>query len=134
MDPRLRYKTTQAQSWTRIDMLIHIYDHAISSLEAGAAALNAGKNLNEGSFRRDASERVMLIVDGLALEAGELPQNILRLCTFVMDRIYTNDAAAWSHSAQLLATVRSGFEEIRDEANAAEACGQIPAVNFAGVA
>jgi len=115
-------------------MLIHIYDHAINALHAGATALAEGRNINEGSTRRDASSRVMLIVDGLALDSGELPQNVLRLCTFVMERIYGNDASAWKHSAELLSTLRAGFIEIRDEARESEATGKIPAINFAGVA
>lgn len=134
MDPRLRYKTTQAQSWTRIDMLIHIYDHAINSLQTGAHALSQGRNIDEDATRTNASSRVMLIIDGLALDSGDLPQNVLRICTFIMERIYSNDAAAWKHSAELLSTLRSGFLEIRDEARTSEATGMIPAIDYAGVA
>ena len=134
MDPRQRYKTSQAQSWTRVDMLIHIYNHASESLETGANALLAGQDLDTNSIRRDAVTKVMLIVDGLALDSGELAQNVLRICTFIMQRTYSNDPEAWKHSAELLSTLRSGFLEIRDEANKAEASGQIPPINYAGVA
>ena len=102
MDPRQRYKTSQAQSWTRVDMLIHIYNHAIESLETGANALLAGQDLDTNSIRRDAVTKVMLIVDGLALDSGELAQNVLRICTFIMQRTYSNDPEAWKHSAELL--------------------------------
>ena len=131
MDPRSQYKSTQATSWTRIDMLLHVYDHAITALKAGTAALDGGETLDSGSLRRDAQTRVMLIVEGLDLKQGEVPQNIMRICTHILDVTCRDDACEWERCATLLEVIRSGFAEVQDEARQAEADGTIPPLEFA---
>lgn len=131
MDPRSQYKSTQATSWTRIDMLLHIYDHAICALKAGMQALDRNESLDSGSLRRDAQTRVMLIVEGLDLKQGEVPQNIMRICTHILDVTCRDDACEWERCASLLEVIRSGFAEVQDEARQAEADGAIPPLEFA---
>lgn len=112
-------------------MLLHIYDHAISALKAGTIALDNGEPLDAGSVRRDAQTRVMLIVEGLDLKQGEVPQNIMRICTHILDVTCRDDAGEWDRCATLLEVIRSGFAEVQDEARQAEADGSVPPLEFA---
>lgn len=131
MDPRTHYKSSQAHSWTRIDMLLHVYDHAIRAVKEGAGALSRKENIDNKLLRIDAQSKVMLIVDGLSPDQGSVPQNILRICEFVIDITCGNDAKAWTTAAEMLEVIRSGFDEIKEQARVAEAEGKIPALDFA---
>ena len=42
MNPHQQYRRNSSYGWTRIDMLIHIYNHTINSLQNGAELLEAG--------------------------------------------------------------------------------------------
>ncbi len=125
MNPRDRYRTASSFGWTRIDMLIHVYDHAIDSLRAGQRILQEEAGDCIGA-RIDAQRKILLIADGLALDHGDTPMQILRLCVFALDQIRTDSADAWAAAARVLETVREGFLGIRDEARAAEHSGLIP--------
>lgn len=111
-------------------MLLHIYDHAIRSLREGAGALSRKENVDSTRLRLDAQGKVMLIVEGLSPDQGTVPQNILRICEFVIDITFGNDPKAWRTAADMLEVIRSGFDEIKEQARESEEAGQVYPLDF----
>ena len=133
MNAHQQYRRSSSFGWTRIDMLIHVYNHAVNSLRNGADVIaREGSPTDIIQARIDAQRKVLLIADGLALDHGEVPIRILQLCVFVLAQIQTDSADAWTNAAKLLETVREGFLGIQDSARTAEQNGEIPALQVAG--
>lgn len=131
MNPHLKYQSSSSLSWTRIDMLLVVYDKVIQSLQEGLRAL-AGNRPEELQLSRMGVQRsVLTIVDGLNLEVGDTPVQILRLCLFVLEQTRTNSAEAWRSSLQVMQTVQQGFEAIQQTAREAEYRGELPALDAA---
>lgn len=133
MNPLMQYLSSQAHSWTRIDMLLHIYDHAITSVRDGAVLLSQGESVDAEGQRSDSARKVMLIMEGLDLDSGEVSQNIMRICSFVLEVICENDAESWERAANMLELLRGAFEAVQDEARQAEADGIVPSLNFSAM-
>lgn len=114
-------------------MLLHIYDHAITAVRNGAVGLARGESIDTGGQRSDVARKVMLIMEGLDLDSGEVSQNIMRICTFVMEVICENDAESWERAGNLLELLRGAFEAVQDAARQAEADGAIPALDFSAM-
>lgn len=127
MNPHQHYRRTSSWGWTRIDMLIHIYNHTINSLETGADMLQAGKSAEEMvAARLDAQKKILLISDGLAVEKDDTAISVMQLCVFALDQIQTDSVDAWRAAARVLSTVREGFVEVQETVRAAEQAGEIP--------
>jgi flagellin-specific chaperone FliS len=129
MNPHLRYQQTQTLSWTRVDMLLTIYDHVVSALTEGAVLLEQGKGAQLIPIRIRAQKALLAVADGLDLEQGELPTQVLRLVVFALDQVRTDDAVNWRSAARVMNTLRDGFAEIQDQARVAEYDGRIPALD-----
>jgi len=129
MNPHQQYRRNSSYGWTRIDMLLHIYNHTINSLHSGAELLKSGASPNElVTARMDAQKKILLISDGLAVDQGGTPVQIMRLCVYALDQIQTDSPGAWESAAQVFSTVREGFEGIQEAAREAEQAGEIPAL------
>lgn len=127
MNPHQQYRRTSSWGWTRVDMLIHIYNHTINALELGAELLERGASSDEVlNARLDAQKKILLISDGLAVEQGGTAVNVMQLCVFALDQIQTDSADAWRSAASVLSTVREGFQEVQESLREAEQNGQIP--------
>ncbi len=130
MNPHLRYQTTQTYSWTRIDMLLTIYEHVVAALTEGAVILEQGKPVSQLlPVRIRAQKALLAVADGLDLEQGELPTQVLRLIVFALDQVRTEDATQWRSAARVMSTLRDGFADIQDQARLAEYDGKIPALD-----
>ena len=127
MNPHQQYRRNSSYGWTRIDMLIHIYNHTINSLQNGAELLEAGATADRLiAARIDAQKKILLISDGLAVEQGGAAIQVMRLCVFALDQIQTDSAESWRSAARVLSTVREGFLEVQDTVRAAEQAGELP--------
>lgn len=131
MNPRLKYKTANVHGWTRIDMLIRIYDAVIQSFDEGGAILRSDDQHGIVACRILAQKRVLMIVEGLDTEHDPNTQNILRLCMFALEQILSDDADKWAALSRIFDTIRDGFLQIQDEAREAEQRGDIPRLNVA---
>ena len=129
MNPHQQYRRTSSWGWTRIDMLIHIYNHTINALLNGAELLERASTESELiAARADAQKKILLIADGLAVEQGGTAVNVMQLCVFALEQIQTESAEAWRSSATVFSTVREGFLEIQDEVREQEQSGKLPAL------
>ncbi len=129
MNPYLKYQTAQSYSWTRIDMLLLIYDQAVSSLTEGAKLLEQGRTADLLPVRLKAMRTLIAIAEGLDLQKGDLPIQILRLVVFAIDQIKTQSPDAWRSAADVMNTLRDGFLEIQEQARTDEYEGRIPALD-----
>lgn len=127
MNPHQQYRRTSSWGWTRVDMLIHIYNHTINALEQGAELLERGASADELlTVRLDAQKRILLISDGLAVDQGGTAVSVMQLCVFALDQIQTDSVDAWKSAASVLSTVREGFLEVQETLREAEHSGEIP--------
>ena len=82
MNPYLKYKQVSSLSWTRVDMLLVVYDQAVSNLDAGMRLLEENRASDLAPVRIKAMRALLAVVDGLDLKQGELPKQVLRLVEF----------------------------------------------------
>ncbi len=132
MNPHLRYKSSQSLAWTRVDMLLLIYDQAVSSLNEGALLLEQNRQSELLPVSLKAQRTLLMIAEGLKLDQGEVPTQVLRLCVFALDQVRTQSPDAWRSAAKVMTTLREGFQSIQDEARTAEYEGRIPALDTVG--
>ncbi len=129
MNPHLKYKTVQSYSWTRVDMLILVYDQAVSALSEGARLLEQNRRAELPAVKLRAMKTLLAIAEGLNLQRGELPIQVLRLVVFALDQVRIESAEAWRSAESVISTLRAGFLEIQDDARKDEYEGRIPALD-----
>jgi len=126
MNPHLKYRNAKAIAWTRIDMLLVIYEAAIEALDSGVNILESQDHSDLPQARIDAQRRVLLIAEGLSIDEDPTAAHIMNLCVFVLDQIQTDSLENWKTSVKLIETLHEGFQEIADDARELERTGQIP--------
>jgi flagellin-specific chaperone FliS len=126
MNPHLKYRNAKAIAWTRIDMLLVIYEAAIEALDRGVNILESQELSDLPHARIDAQRRVLLIAEGLSIDEDPTAAHIMNLCVFVLDQIQTDSLENWKTSVKLIETLHEGFQEIADDARELERTGQIP--------
>jgi flagellin-specific chaperone FliS len=109
-------------------MLLLIYDRAILEVSSGVQELSTESGTEIVQHRFQAQKAILLLAEGLDLQQGEVPQNIMQLCLFALEQISGDDIDQWQAAGRVLATLRNAFESIRDEANRMENNKQIPAL------
>ena len=113
---------------TRVDMLIRLYDDAVSA----AKKLQENLLTEEDSFQSKIQllKAINLIESGLDVEKNEqLPRLIKDICYFIELKLGNptfEDAAAIT---RILSNLRDGYAEVRSDAISLEDAGQIPRMN-----
>lgn len=110
--------------WTRIDMLIQLYDRAIASLEGTSEALKVGDDATYTRLFLDAQKTILAIHTGLKPDEYEIAFNVARLLHFVLSSI---EQKKFEDAILILQNLRDGFDGIAEEANELEKTGQVPA-------
>ena len=118
------YQQQQAGAWTRIDMVLALYDGAITTLAQLVEAIKSEDDTDALKIR--ASKIVLGICHGLDLDYGELPLMIARLCQYVNEQIWNGDATGVEHAMKQLENVRESYLQIRDHAAELERNGATP--------
>ena len=132
MNPYLAYQNNQNPAWTRIDMLLALYDGAIGRLEAASAALLLNDAVKAGPLLERSLAIVAELAAGLDFRHGELPVNLLRLYEFAVHCIATRTVGKVEDALGVLRELREGMLGIRDEAVRLEREGLIPPANTVG--
>jgi flagellar protein FliS len=128
MNPYLAYQNNQNPAWTRIDMLLALYDGAVERLEAAVAALREGDAVNAGPLLERAMAIVAELAAGLDFRHGELPLNLLRLYEFAVHCISLRTLEKTEAALHVLRELRKGMLGIHDEAVQLERDGLVPPV------
>jgi len=115
--------------WTRIDMLLALYDRAIVSTRQAQAAHDAD---DQGVYAEkfiDAQRTILAIHSGLKPDEYELSHNIARLLHFISVRLGEKN---FDEAVRFLEKLRHGFEQIREEATKLELAGKLPSFELNG--
>lgn len=129
MNPYRAYQQQAYAAWTRIDMLLALYDGAIEKLREAEAALK----------RRDLAAakpllgKARLILAGMisAVDAsqGDMARQFLRLYEFVNHSLQQGRLKDIEGSLKVLETLREGLQEVRPQAVEMERSGQLPSAD-----
>ncbi|MCP4787906.1 MAG: hypothetical protein GY903_34300 [Fuerstiella sp.] len=126
MNPHLKYRNAKAIAWTRIDMLLVIYEAAIEALDHGIGIIESQDHSELLHAQIDAQRKILLIAEGLSIDEDATAVHIMNLCVFVLDQIQTDKLEQWQTSLRLIETLHEGFQEIADDARELERTGQVP--------
>jgi flagellar secretion chaperone FliS len=128
MNPYQKYRQQEEPAgWTRIEMLLALFDKALERLDRAEASLATGNEIGAAGELAKTQIIVMTLASGVELSVD--PQggrNMLRLYEFVTNELRRPNAEGIANARKILHTLREGFESIRAEANALERSGQIP--------
>lgn len=120
------YGEQQANAWTRIEMLIAIYDGAIDRIRRAESALASSDDSAAEEHRLAAQQLVLQLISGIDLQFGTLAAQVHSLCVHVASELNQTTQQSLSHCGRVLWKLRDGFEGIRGEAIELEASGAIP--------
>ncbi len=118
---------TQFGGWTRIDMLLAIYDKAIVAIQS---LEEAHRDSDPQAVARNLTEThkcVLAIHSGLKPDEHEIAYNIARLLHFVLLKLEEQE---FGDAVRILSNLREGFSKIYDEATRLEAAGEIPSLEI----
>lgn len=125
------YQQQTGSGWTRIDLLLALYDGAIERLEAVLRALAR----DQDAAAQPLLKRVELIVAGMVSgtnpEGGAGSLNLLRLYDYVAHCLRAAGPKELHSALSVLQTLREGFQGIREEALRLERTGAVPPANSA---
>ncbi len=123
---RQKYLGPHTAGWTRIDMLLALFDGAIGRLETAADALGRADHAAAAPHLIRGQRMVIELLAGLDLKEGQLPQRLRDLYAFVLQQTTECTADSVRLAARILQTIREGFEGIREEARRLERNGELP--------
>ncbi len=116
---------TMFGGWTRVEMLLELYDRAISSVRGAEAAKKANDDKLFAEKFIDSQRCILAIHGGLKPDEYEIAYDIARLLHFVLTRLGEYN---FEEAAHFLQKLRDSFETIREEASELEKTGKIPSL------
>ncbi|AWM37367.1 flagellar protein FliS [Gemmata obscuriglobus] len=136
MNPYRRYQqqSEPATGWTRMDLLLALYDKALERLDKAEAALQARDQAGAVTLLLKAQQIVMALAEGVRVEVNpEVNGNILRLYEYAAHELARADLEGVGNVRKVLRTLREGFEAVRAEGNAMERDGRLTPMSHAAV-
>lgn len=131
MNPYLAYRRSdEPTGWTRIDLLLALYDNAIERLDKAATALADGDTWAALPQLAKTQLIVSELASGVRLDVDhDRGVNMLRLYEFVANELRNTRSEGIRNARAVLHTLREGFEAVRDEANSLERSGMLSAAD-----
>ena len=115
--------------WTRIGMLLAIYQSAIESFTEAERLSACDDKSDDFAFHYLKGQKAILAIHaGLKPDTHEVAFNIARLLHFVLERV---ESGNFADAIKVLKNMHEGFRAIQAEANQLESEGQIPAIETA---
>jgi flagellin-specific chaperone FliS len=111
-------------------MLLALYRSGISSLDAAIDASESGKTADANLHRLKALRVIYGIAAGLDMNHGSVADQIARLCEFSQFALQDHTVDSMKSVRDILKTLRSAFEEIREDAVLLEQKGVIPRIDM----
>lgn len=113
-------------SWTRIEMLLALYDRAITTIEVAKDAEQQHDNALLTTKLLEANRFILALHAGLNTEVCEIARNVAQLLNFVMLRL---EEHKFDEAIHFLKKLQNSFEQIQEVAVAMEKTGEIPPLN-----
>jgi flagellar biosynthetic protein FliS len=131
MNPYQKYtQTAPVAGLSRIDLLLALYDGALTRLNKAEMALTNGDIPVATPYISKAQLIVCELAAGVRLDVDEqMGTNMLRLYEYVVNELRTPRLENLQNAKHILTTLREGFEGIREEANRLERSGQLVAAD-----
>ena len=127
MNPYQNYSIeTTVNGWTRIDMLLALYDRAISTVRSAQRASQSNDSQGLANQMIEANKYILALHSGLDTEGDEVAANIARLLNFVMLRLEEQN---FEEAIHFLEKLHATFDQVRDQAADLEKAGKIPPLN-----
>ncbi len=118
------------KNWTRIDMLLALYERAIAAVQMAGQAQAANDKTQMQLQVYESHKLILAIHSGLKVDESEIAHNVARLLGFIVLRI---DEGNFEEAVQFLEKLHSGYADIREEAATLEANGEISPLQEANV-
>ena len=123
------YKSQEpSTTWTRIEMLLALYNKAIEHLDDSLRSLAQNDVATNVLQRTRAATVIVAIRSGILTEYGDIPTKIDQLCEYVQQCIADGSRERIESARGVMSTLREGFEGIRTDANAMERNGEIKSI------
>ena len=116
-------KESMIKGYTRVDMLIALYDRTIEHIEAAKVAHAAGEAELFLNANISAIQCILGLHSGLDTEE-ETAMNVARLLHFIAVRFEEKN---FDEAIHFLSKLRNTFEQVRSEASALEIDNKLPA-------
>ena len=114
MNAHQAYSGSRRHSWTRIDMVIALYQATLTSMEQLGQELAEGQVLPTTQMKLQ--RRLLGILAGLDLSAGDLPMRIAQLVRWALSQLRTPNPQVWRQVVKAFRTICEAYESIRQEA------------------
>ncbi|OYP32362.1 flagellar protein FliS [Rhodopirellula sp. MGV] len=118
-------KKSISSGWTRVDMLLMLYDKALAAVEACEIAHETGDQALFTKHEIQARKVFVALLSGLKTDEDEVAYNIARLLDFVL---FTFEERRFDSCKTILNQVRDSFAQVAEQVNEMERNGQIPAM------
>ena len=124
MNPIQKYRNAEPQSWTRMDLLLALYDAALSRLDKASQALTNGDIPVAVPYISKSQIIVNELAAGVRMDVDpEMGTNLLRLYEYVVHELKTPKLQNVRNAVKVLNILREGFEAVREEGNRLERSG-----------
>ena len=131
MNPYATYQRQFAPSWTRIDMLLALFDGGVERCEQALAALERQDQRAAKKFLVKARLIVMGLASGVIPDGDPLTTTLLRLYEYAQHALGQGSVEDVRGALNVLRNLREGYRKIRPEAVDLERRGLIPPINDA---
>ena len=131
MNPYQKYRQQdEAANWTRMDLLLALYDKAVERLDRAEASLRAGDSTTAIPQIAKTQLIVSELASGVRVEVNpDANTNMLRLYEYVTTELTHASVEGIANARKILRTLREGFEAVRAEANELERAGKVPSID-----
>ena len=129
MNPYATYQRQTAPSWTRIDMLLALFDGGIERCEQALAALERQDQRTAKNLLVKARLIVLGLASGVVLDGDPVTTTIVQLYEYAQHALGQGNVADVRGALNVLRILREGFQKIRSEAVDLERRGMIPPIN-----
>jgi len=127
--PYQAYRDQVTSDWSRIDMLIALFDKAIEVLDKLLLARDDNDEIQYQQQTLFFMQVMLHFRTGLNPEYGELPLQMLRLYEYIEHSVATRDTEQLQSARTILSDLRDSYNSIRDKATELEKHGEIPSLS-----
>jgi flagellin-specific chaperone FliS len=123
------YQQNKSTGWTRIDMLLTLFDATIRQTEEALAVVEASGPARAEILRHKARLGILALWAGVDNDGSELTRNLVNLYQFASNALAEGSAEKVRGALTVLRTLRKGFQGVREQAVELERAGAIPPID-----
>lgn len=129
MNPYTKNQQQTTPSWTRIDMLLALFDGGVERCEQALTALERQDQATAQKLLLKARLIVMGLMSGIVADDDPVTTTMLQLYEYCLHSLAQGGLEDVRGARNVLNILREGFLKVRPEANALERSGAIPPIN-----